>query len=259
MFPPPPAHLARHWRSAAARMLALLLTASPPCCSPSPTRPGPRPRARSPCPPPRWAGRPGTASPRRSTTTSSRQQVDALVSSGHAGRRLQVRQHRRGLVAGHPRRGRQHHRRHRRVARRHEGDRRLHPQQGPEGRHLHRRRQGRLRLLLPDRPARRPRQRQRGPLRPGLLQFSTVGLRLRQGRLVRRQTPRASTPETTYKAISDAIATGHRRPPAARWCCRSATGARRTRGTGRPAWRPMWRTSDDIIFYGETAVDEPTC
>ncbi len=101
--------------------------------------------------------------------------------------RLQVHQHRRGLVAGHPRQRGQHHRRHQRVARRDERHRRLHPQQGPQGRHLHRRGRERLRLLLPDGPPRRREHRQRGPLRPGHAPVLAVGLRLREGRLVRRR------------------------------------------------------------------------
>lgn len=40
-------------------------------------------------------------------------QVDAFVAAGLAGGQVQVHQHRRGLVAGHPRQRRQHHRRHR--------------------------------------------------------------------------------------------------------------------------------------------------
>lgn len=47
-------------------------------------------------------------------------------------------------------------------------------------------RQGRLRLLLPHRPPGRARQWQRGPLRAGHDAVLPVGLRLREGRLVRR-------------------------------------------------------------------------
>ena len=147
------------------------------------------------------------------------------------GRRLPVRQHRRGLVAGHPGRGRQHHRRHRRMAGRDEGHRRLHPQQGPEGRHLHRRRPGRLRLLLPDRAAGGAGLGQRGPLRPGLPAVLPVGLRLRQGGLVRRRRRGARTrgPRTRRSATRSP---GRPRRPAGRWCCRCATGATEPVGLG---------------------------
>ena len=100
------------------------------------------------------------------------------------------------------------------------------------------------------RVARPPRQRQRGPLRPGLPAVLPLGLRLRQGRLVRRQRRGARTAQT----------------PTRRSATRSAAA---TAQTGRPTgllglqlgranpwnWAPgmsnLWRTSSDIIYYGE--------
>ena len=165
-------------------------------------------------------------------------QADAFVAAGTAGGRVQVRQHRRGLVAGHPRRPRQHHRRHRRVARRYERHRRLHPQQGPQGGHLYRRRQGRLRLLLPDRPPGGARHWQRGPLRAGHAASSPSGASTSSRSTGAAATPRASTrrPRTRRSATPTAKATAQHRPRS--WCCRSATGASRTPGTGAPAWLP---------------------
>ena len=104
------------------------------------------------------------------------------------GRRLSIRQHRRGLVAGNARRLRQHHRRHDDgLAGRDAGHRDLHPWPRSQGRDLHRRRQGWMRLLLPDGTSGGAGLRQRGALRSGLSPVLEVGLRFRQGRLVRRQ------------------------------------------------------------------------
>ena len=152
------------------------------------------------------------------------------------GCRLPVRQHRRGVVAGNARRFRQHHGRYVRMARRHAGDRGLHPRPGSQGGHLHRRRQA-TDAATTTRRVVRPR---RTPAPRGTTTRTSCSSRSGASTSSRSTgaaaTPRASTRRPRIRRS----ATRSRRRPRrrdGRWCCRSATGAIRAPGTGRRACR----------------------
>ena len=184
----------------------------------------------------RWAGRPGTASPPRSTTTSSRRRRTRWSSSGLKAAGYQYVNIDEGWWQGTRDGAGNITVDTSRVAGRDAGHRGLHSRDRSEGGDLHRRREGRLRLLLPDGPAGRAGLGQRGALRAGLPAvlewgFDFVKVDWCGG------SKRASTRRPRIKASATP---SRRRPrkPVGPWCCPFATGATRVPGTGRRACRP---------------------